>query len=167
MAVPTILLADFKSGHYSNTVDLKKGGELMAYVSYGCRHAPRAQCTLLLGSTLHVATQTPSCRIPSSPCGSMMRPPLLRLPTRSIRYYWSCFCSEENLLALANTNTHLPDIGGMYRVGLAKLGELGVGLSKINANNDKLHHFHNELVEFKLLLDKAGDLFASARSHTT
>ncbi|CAG7885369.1 unnamed protein product [Brassica rapa] len=48
----------------------------------------------------------------------------------------------------------------------AKLGELGVGLSEINANNDKLHHFHYELVEFKLLLDKAGDLFASARSHT-
>ncbi|CAN6869156.1 unnamed protein product [Brassica oleracea] len=49
---------------------------------------------------------------------------------------------------------------------VAKLGEFGVGLSEINANNDKLHHFHNELVEFKLLLEKAGDLFASARSYT-
>nr|VDD35050.1 unnamed protein product [Brassica oleracea] len=42
----------------------------------------------------------------------MMRPPLLRLPTRSIRYDWSCFWNEENLLALANTTTHLPDIVG-------------------------------------------------------
>ncbi|CAF2133497.1 unnamed protein product [Brassica rapa] len=42
----------------------------------------------------------------------MMRPPLLRLPTRSIRDDWSCFCNEENLLALANTSTHLPDIIG-------------------------------------------------------
>ncbi|KAF3593623.1 hypothetical protein DY000_02020271 [Brassica cretica] len=132
---------------------------------------------------LHVATQTSSCRIPSSPYGSMMRPPLLRLPTRSIRYDWSCFWNEENLLALANTSTHLPvdreqrqplkfkvqtlhmyrDVSGWL---VAKLGELGVGLSEINANNDKLHHFHNELVEFKLLLEKAGDLFASARSYT-
>ncbi|KAG2321437.1 hypothetical protein Bca52824_014650 [Brassica carinata] len=35
-----------------------------------------------------------------------------------------------------------------------KLGKLEVGLSEINANNDKLQHFCNELVEYKLLLDK-------------
>ncbi|CAN7075988.1 unnamed protein product [Brassica oleracea var. botrytis] len=91
------------------------------------RHAPRStmiqssvnahwlntfRLNVLCYWVLHVATQTSSCRIPSSPYGSMMRPPLLRLPTRSIRYDWSCFWNEENLLALANTTTHLPDIVG-------------------------------------------------------
>ncbi|CAF2140641.1 unnamed protein product [Brassica napus] len=41
--------------------------------------------------------------------------------------------------------------GSMYSF---KLGELEVGLSEINANNDKLQHFYYELVEYKLLLDK-------------
>ncbi|KAF3581231.1 hypothetical protein DY000_02031017 [Brassica cretica] len=40
-----------------------------------------------------------------------------------------------------------------------KLGELEVGLSEINVNSDKLQHFYNELVEYKLLLDKAGDFW--------
>ncbi|KAH0928831.1 hypothetical protein HID58_014558 [Brassica napus] len=34
------------------------------------------------------------------------------------------------------------------------LEELEAGLSEINANNDKLQHFYNKLVEYKLLFDK-------------
>ncbi|WZY88231.1 hypothetical protein YC2023_044966 [Brassica napus] len=35
------------------------------------------------------------------------------------------------------------------------LEELEAGLSEINANNDKLQHFYNKLVEYKLLFDKS------------
>ncbi|CAN7078350.1 unnamed protein product [Brassica oleracea var. botrytis] len=43
-----------------------------------------------------------------------------------------------------------------------KLGELEAELSETIVVNDKLQRSYNELVEYKLLLDKAGDLFASA-----
>ncbi|KAL0673367.1 hypothetical protein Bca4012_001348 [Brassica carinata] len=46
-----------------------------------------------------------------------------------------------------------------------KLGELEAELSETNVVNDKLQRSYNELVEYKLLLDKAGDLFASAHRH--
>ncbi|KAG2303560.1 hypothetical protein Bca52824_032211 [Brassica carinata] len=35
-----------------------------------------------------------------------------------------------------------------------KLGELEAEISKFNANNDKLQRSYNDLVEYKLLLDK-------------
>ncbi|CAA0397972.1 unnamed protein product [Arabidopsis thaliana] len=43
-----------------------------------------------------------------------------------------------------------------------KLGELEAELVEINANNDKLQRSYNELMEYKLVLQKAGEFFSSA-----
>ncbi|KAL0741489.1 hypothetical protein Bca4012_083002 [Brassica carinata] len=48
-----------------------------------------------------------------------------------------------------------------------KLGELEAELSEINANNDKLQRSYNELMEYKLVLEKAGEFFASAHRSAT
>nr|VDD58488.1 unnamed protein product [Brassica oleracea] len=48
-----------------------------------------------------------------------------------------------------------------------KLGELEAELVEINANNDKLQRSYNELVEYKLVLEKAGEFFASAHRSAT
>lgn len=45
-----------------------------------------------------------------------------------------------------------------------KLGELEVELSEMNANSEKLQHSYNELVEYKLVLLKAREIFHSALS---
>ncbi|XP_041021408.1 V-type proton ATPase subunit a3-like [Juglans microcarpa x Juglans regia] len=45
-----------------------------------------------------------------------------------------------------------------------KLGELEAELLEINANNEKLRHSYNELSEYKLVLQKAGEFFHSAQS---
>ncbi|XP_031130628.1 V-type proton ATPase subunit a3-like [Ipomoea triloba] len=45
-----------------------------------------------------------------------------------------------------------------------KLGDLEAELIEINANNDKLQRSFNELVEYKLVLQKIGEFFHSARS---
>ncbi|XP_050232113.1 V-type proton ATPase subunit a3-like [Mercurialis annua] len=45
-----------------------------------------------------------------------------------------------------------------------KLGELEAELVEMNANNDKLQRSYNELVELKLVLQKAGEFFTSALS---
>ncbi|XP_050366507.1 V-type proton ATPase subunit a3 [Argentina anserina] len=45
-----------------------------------------------------------------------------------------------------------------------KLGELEAELIEINANGDKLQRSYNELVEYKLVLQKAGEFFHSAES---
>ncbi|XP_027356155.1 V-type proton ATPase subunit a3-like isoform X2 [Abrus precatorius] len=46
-----------------------------------------------------------------------------------------------------------------------KLTELESELTEINANNEKLQRSYNELVEYKLVLQKAGEFFHSAQSH--
>lgn len=43
-----------------------------------------------------------------------------------------------------------------------KLGDLEAELVEINANGDKLQRTHSELVEYKLVLQKAGEFFSSA-----
>ncbi|XP_021889270.1 V-type proton ATPase subunit a3-like [Carica papaya] len=48
-----------------------------------------------------------------------------------------------------------------------KLGELEAELIEMNANNDKLQRSHNELVEYMLVLRKAGEFFASAQRSAT
>ncbi|XP_071923443.1 V-type proton ATPase subunit a3 isoform X3 [Coffea arabica] len=45
-----------------------------------------------------------------------------------------------------------------------KLGELEEELIEVNANSDKLQRSHNELLEYKLVLQKAGEFFHSAQS---
>ncbi|PIN12095.1 Vacuolar H+-ATPase V0 sector, subunit a [Handroanthus impetiginosus] len=45
-----------------------------------------------------------------------------------------------------------------------KLGDLEAELVEINANSEKLQRSYNELVEYKLVLEKAGEFFYSARS---
>ncbi|XP_027357011.1 V-type proton ATPase subunit a2-like [Abrus precatorius] len=48
-----------------------------------------------------------------------------------------------------------------------KLTELESELTEINANSEKLQRYYNELVEYKLVLQKAGDIFHSAQSSAT
>ncbi|CAK8569053.1 unnamed protein product [Lathyrus sativus] len=45
-----------------------------------------------------------------------------------------------------------------------KLAELEVDLLEINSNNEKLQHAYNELLEYKLVLEKVGELFPSAQN---
>lgn len=45
-----------------------------------------------------------------------------------------------------------------------KLGELEAELLEINANNEKLQRTYNELLEYKLVLQKAGEFFHSAQN---
>ncbi|XP_076894621.1 V-type proton ATPase subunit a3-like [Bidens hawaiensis] len=49
----------------------------------------------------------------------------------------------------------------------AKLGELEAELTEVNANNKKLQRGYNELVEYKLVLQKAGEFFKEAQSRAT
>ncbi|CAL5205413.1 unnamed protein product [Lathyrus oleraceus] len=46
----------------------------------------------------------------------------------------------------------------------SKLAELEVDLLEINANNEKLQHSYNELLEYKLVLEKVGEFFPSAQN---
>ncbi|XP_059636860.1 V-type proton ATPase subunit a3-like [Cornus florida] len=48
-----------------------------------------------------------------------------------------------------------------------KLGELEAELIEMNANSGKLQHAYNELLEYKLVLQKAGEFFHSAQSNAT
>ncbi|KHN22210.1 Vacuolar proton translocating ATPase 100 kDa subunit [Glycine soja] len=45
-----------------------------------------------------------------------------------------------------------------------KLEELEAELLEINANNEKLQHTYNELLEYKLVLEKVGEFFSSAKN---
>ncbi|KAF7817610.1 V-type proton ATPase subunit a3-like [Senna tora] len=45
-----------------------------------------------------------------------------------------------------------------------KLADLEADLLEINANNDKLQHSYSELLEYKLVLEKAGEFFSSAQN---
>lgn len=45
-----------------------------------------------------------------------------------------------------------------------RLGELEAELIEMNANHEKLQRGHSELLEYKLVLEKAGELFHSAQS---
>ncbi|KAK8985214.1 hypothetical protein V6N11_068481 [Hibiscus sabdariffa] len=48
-----------------------------------------------------------------------------------------------------------------------KLGELEAELIEMNANGEKLQRSYNELVEYKIILKKAGDFFPSAQQSAT
>ncbi|XP_010531458.1 PREDICTED: V-type proton ATPase subunit a2 [Tarenaya hassleriana] len=48
-----------------------------------------------------------------------------------------------------------------------KLGDLEAELVEINANNDKLQRSYNELVEYKMVLQKAGEFFSYAHQSAT
>ncbi|CAN6481077.1 unnamed protein product [Victoria cruziana] len=48
-----------------------------------------------------------------------------------------------------------------------KLGELEAELVEINSNNEKLQRTYNELVEYKLVMQKCGEFFYSARTAAT
>ncbi|KAJ4847030.1 V-type proton ATPase subunit a3 [Turnera subulata] len=47
----------------------------------------------------------------------------------------------------------------------AKLGEMEAELTEINSNNEKLQRSYNELMEYKIVLEKAGEFFHSAQSN--
>ncbi|XP_073224501.1 V-type proton ATPase subunit a2-like [Cicer arietinum] len=46
-----------------------------------------------------------------------------------------------------------------------KLAELEAELLEMNANNEKLQHTYNELIEYKLVLEKVGEFFPSAQNN--
>lgn len=48
-----------------------------------------------------------------------------------------------------------------------KLGELEAELTEVNANTEKLQRTYNELLEYKLVLQKAGEFFHHAQSSAT
>ncbi|XP_076900406.1 V-type proton ATPase subunit a3-like [Bidens hawaiensis] len=48
-----------------------------------------------------------------------------------------------------------------------KLGDLEAELTEVNTNNEKLQRGYNELVEYKLVLQKAGEFFKEAQSRAT
>ncbi|KAK1429219.1 hypothetical protein QVD17_11425 [Tagetes erecta] len=49
----------------------------------------------------------------------------------------------------------------------AKLGELETELIEMNANSEKLQHAYNELLEYRLVLKKMGEVFNSAQKKAT
>ncbi|XP_039141764.1 V-type proton ATPase subunit a2-like [Dioscorea cayenensis subsp. rotundata] len=64
--------------------------------------------------------------------------------------------------AMADTWTHV-DFDDLE----IKLGELEAELVEVNANNEKLQRTYNELLEYKLVLQKTGEFFYSAQSSAT
>ncbi|KAG6653366.1 hypothetical protein I3843_05G063300 [Carya illinoinensis] len=67
------------------------------------------------------------------------------------------FCSKKST---AQVDINLDDLE-------VKLGELEAELVEINANGEKLQRAYNELVEYKLVLEKAGEFFHTALSSAT
>ncbi|KAK8647980.1 hypothetical protein V6N13_128744 [Hibiscus sabdariffa] len=62
--------------------------------------------------------------------------------------------------SLAETDVDVDDLE-------VKLGELEAELIEMNANGEKLQRSYNELVEYKIVLNKAGDFFPSAQQSAT
>ncbi|KAL4273460.1 hypothetical protein GQ457_13G007540 [Hibiscus cannabinus] len=62
--------------------------------------------------------------------------------------------------SLAETDVDVDDLE-------VKLGELEAELIEMNANGEKLQRSYNELVEYKIVLKKAGDFFPSAQQSAT
>lgn len=48
-----------------------------------------------------------------------------------------------------------------------KFGELEAELMEMNSNSEKLQRAHNELLEYKLVLQKAGEFFYSVQNNAT
>ncbi|KAF5443885.1 hypothetical protein F2P56_036407 [Juglans regia] len=81
---------------------------------------------------------------------------------RKLRYFKeqmlkAGFCAKKST---AQVDINLDDLE-------VKLGELEAELVEINANSEKLQRAHNELVEYKLVLEKAGEFFHVAHSGAT
>ncbi|KAL5073914.1 hypothetical protein RYX36_012898 [Vicia faba] len=52
----------------------------------------------------------------------------------------------------------------LEKLEVTKLAELEADLLEINSNNEKLQHSYNELLEYKLVLEKVGEFFPSAQN---
>ncbi|KAJ4966546.1 hypothetical protein NE237_018395 [Protea cynaroides] len=82
---------------------------------------------------------------------------------RKLRFFW-----EQMTKAGLS-----PSTSPMTRVDIGlddleiKLGELEAELIEINANSEKLQRTYYELLEYKLVLEKAGEFFYSAQSRAT
>ncbi|GAB4853854.1 V-type proton ATPase subunit a2 [Ancistrocladus abbreviatus] len=87
-------------------------------------------------------------------CGEMAR----RL--RFFREQMLQACVSPSAKSLTRNDIKMDDLE-------VKLGELEAELTEINANNEKLQRTYNELIEYKLVLDKAGEFFHSAQRSAT
>ncbi|XP_077220059.1 V-type proton ATPase subunit a2-like [Tasmannia lanceolata] len=67
---------------------------------------------------------------------------------------------SPSVRSMTQSDIHLDDLE-------IKLGELEAELIEINANSEKLQRTYNELMEYKLVLRKAGEFFYSAHSSAT
>ncbi|KAE8724678.1 V-type proton ATPase subunit a3 [Hibiscus syriacus] len=78
------------------------------------------------------------------------------------------FFNEQMLKAGFSTSTKPTTVTDINLDDLeVKLGELEAELVEMNANGEKLQRGYNELLEYKLVLQKAGEFFASARRSAT
>ncbi|KAG1362468.1 V-type proton ATPase subunit a3 [Cocos nucifera] len=67
---------------------------------------------------------------------------------------------SPSAMSLTQTHINLDDLE-------IKLGELEAELIEVNTNSEKLQRTYNELLEYRLILQKAGEFFYSAQSSAT
>lgn len=63
----------------------------------------------------------------------------------------------SSIRSMNGTNINLDDLE-------LKLGEIETELTEMNTNSEKLQRAHNELLEYKIVLEKAGEFFHSAQT---
>lgn len=79
---------------------------------------------------------------------------------RKLRFFKEQMIKAGLSLSTKSTRTGDTDLDNLE----VKLGELEAELIEINSNNEKLQRTYSELLEYKLVLQKAGEFFCSAES---
>ncbi|XP_042508685.1 V-type proton ATPase subunit a2 [Macadamia integrifolia] len=82
---------------------------------------------------------------------------------RGLRFFWEQMAKagfSPSTTPMTQVDIDLDDLE-------IKLGELEAELIEINANNEKLQRAYYELLEYKLVLEKAGEFFSTAQSSAT
>uniref|UniRef100_A0A7N0T248 V-type proton ATPase subunit a n=1 Tax=Kalanchoe fedtschenkoi TaxID=63787 RepID=A0A7N0T248_KALFE len=82
---------------------------------------------------------------------------------RKLRFFKEQILKAGLPLSVKSTELATKDVDDLE----TKLGELEAELIEMNANGEKLQRTYNELVEYKLVLQKAGEFFHSAQRSAT